>query len=326
MQMGEPVAVLTISDDDQPCPFCASKASDKFETKELVNDSSKLAKALAGMPRKTMRHPLADFEVGEAYYVTDNISGICMNAHHVIPGNASIGKCPEVMQWMAGTTKIKKVFYKDEIKMKVKKVHPSKQDAERARIVAEMHPDHTVYGSPDMEVVFSTKKRRSGVTRTKTVSENLVTGRIDFDINDAKNGEWLPSNNAVVGWAKLEHETAQDFSGRGPELDFHVMYAHHAMRVTKRQFHDTHDDYSNEVKIKMKELDLALNDLATACLTHEGTRSKAPDGPFPAPQRLTAALYKVADVIRNEHLILKSTAPVAPWTTSVLSTEAGVLL
>jgi hypothetical protein len=249
-----------------------------------------------------------------------------MNAHHVLPGNASIGNCPEVMQWMAGTTKIKKVFYDNAIKMKVRQVHPSKQDAERARLVAQSYPNQTVYGAPDMEIVYSTKMRRSGLSRTKTVSENLVTGQIDFDINNAKNGEWLPGNNAVVGWSDLAGETAQDFSASGPKRPFQVMYVHHAMRVTKRQFHDTHEHYSDEVKNKLKELDLALNQLATACLTHEGTKSKAPDGPFPAPQRLSAALYKMAGVIRNDHLILKATPPVGPWTTSVFSTVAGALL
>jgi A nuclease family of the HNH/ENDO VII superfamily with conserved AHH len=209
----------------------------------------------------------------------------------------------------------------------VKKVSPSKQDAERARLVKESFPDQVVYGTPDMSIVYSTKKRRRGVSRAKTVSENLVTGQIDFDINNAKNGEWLPSNNAVVDWAAMAAELeAQDFTGKGPKRPFQLLYVHHAMRVTKRQFHDAHELYSDAVKDKLKELDLKLNELATACLTHDDTKSTAPDGPFPAPQRLSAALYKMADVIRNEHLILKSSPPVAPWTTSAHCTAAGALL
>ena len=324
MQIGEAVAVLTVSEDDQPCPFCSSKASDQFEKKELVNDSTKLADSLGGMPGKTMRHPIADFDVLDAYYVTDNISRICMNAHHVIPGNAALANCPSIMQWMAGTTTIKKVFYDNAIKMKVRKIKASAQDAERATLVAKKYPDHVVLGDPDLKVMFSTRAKRSGISRTKTVAKNLVTGQVDFDINNAKNGEWLPSNNAVVGWSGMAGELAQDFSGRGPKRPFQSAYAQHAMRVTKRQFHDAHGAYSDAVKEKLQEIDLALDQLATECLSHENTRSKAPDGPFPAPQRLPAALYKLSDLIRNEKLILKSGAPSAPWLTSDLSAAGGL--
>jgi hypothetical protein len=319
MQIGEAVAVLTVSDDGPPCPFCASKASDQPEKKELVNDSAKLADNMGGMPGKTMRHPIADFDVGEAYYVTDNISRICMNAHHVIPGNAALAMSTPVMKWLAGTTTVRKVFYDNAIKMKVKKIKASGRDAKRAALVAEKYPDYVVHGDPDQKVIFSTTAGRAGIARTKTVSENLVTGQVDFDINDAKNGEWLPSNNAVVGWSDMSTEKARDFTGRGPEQPFQLAYARHAMRVTKRQFHDAHEVYSDSVKDKLDEIALELDKLSQQCLTHENTPSKAPDGPFPAPQRLAAALFKLADLIRNEHLILKSGPPSSSWLTSDLS-------
>lgn len=319
MQIGEAVAVLTVSDDGPPCPFCASKASDQFEKKELVNDSAVLADNMGGMPGKTMRHPIADFDVLDSYYVTDNISRLCMNAHHVIPGNAALAMSTSILKWIAGTTTVKKVFYDNAIKMKVAKVKVSARDARRAALVAEKYPDYVVLGDPNQKVIFSARAGRAGISREKTVDENLVTGQVDFDINNAKNGEWLPSNNAVVGWSDMSTETAQDFSGRGPQRPFQMSYAHHAMRVTKRQFHDAHEKYSSSVKDKLDEIALELDKLATDCLTHDGTRSKSPDGPFPAPQRLPAALYKLSDLIRNGHLILKSGAPSADWLTSELS-------
>lgn len=323
MEIGESLAMLTVSDGDVPCPFCASKADPVFETKEMVNDSAALSDSLGGMPRRTMRHPRADFDVFDAYYVTDDISGICMNAHHVLPGNAALAKCPPILQWMAGTTVVKKVFYDKKINMAVKKVHASKRDKRRAQLVAQNYPNETLVGDPEMKVVFSSKPKRTGITRTKTVDKKLVTGHIDFEVNDAKNGEWLPSNNAVVGWASLTAEMAQDFSGYGAMRPFHLSYAMHAMRVTKRQFHDAHEVYSAEVAKKLREIHMELNEMASSCLSHEGTKSKAPDGPFPAPQRLTGALYQLAALIRKEKLTLGTgSKPAAPWLTSMLSVGA----
>lgn len=322
MQIGESVAVLSASAPEGDCPFCTSKAAPAFETKELVNDSAKLADNLGGMPRRTMRHPLAAFDVYEPYYVNDDISVISLNAHHVLPGNASLAACPSILQWMAGTTTVKKVFYDKAITLAVRKVSPAQRDTRRASLVKAKYADHVLQGDPDMKVVFSTRPRRASVTRTKTVDQKLVKGQIDFDVNGAMNGEWLPSNNAVVDWKDLATETARRFDGVGAAKPFHQMYAAHAMRVTKRQFHDAHPEYSAEVAKKLRELHDELLKLARECLTHDGTRAESKNGPFPAPQRLTGALHELAAIIRREKLTLGLTPPSAPWLTSHLSLHA----
>ena len=211
-----------------------------------------------------MRHPEADFDVFEPYYVSEQVSRIGFNAHHVIPGNASLGRCQQILEWMAGTTSIDKVFYDKVIQAKVRNVHASKRAATEKALIAAKHPDRVLYGDPDMTIVYRAKGK--GIHRAKKVSTNKVTGQIDYDVNDAKNGIWLPSNNAVDGWAIMATEPAVDLVKR--VRPFPQAYAYNAMRVTKRQFHDAHEPYSAEVLDKLREISMELHKLAAACLDH----------------------------------------------------------
>src|SRR2546426_4896460 len=156
MEIGEAIAVLTTPEGDNPCPFCASKASPNFEGKKMVSDSSKLAGKLGGIHR-TMRHPEADFDVYEPYYVSEQVSRIGFNAHHIIPGNASLGRCPEILEWMAGTTSIDKIFYDKPIQAKLKTVHASKRASTEKALIAAKYADRVLYGDPDMSIMYSAK-------------------------------------------------------------------------------------------------------------------------------------------------------------------------
>jgi hypothetical protein len=89
------------------------------------------------------------------------------------------------------------------------------------------------------------------------------------------------------------------------------------MRASKVQFHDAHPTYSEQVIEELKKLDTELLRLAEECLQHQNTRSKK-DGPYPAPQQLTAALYKLARLCGRQ-LDLLETTPESPWYTSELS-------
>jgi hypothetical protein len=318
MEIGEAIAVLTTPSDDNPCPFCASKAQPTFEEKRMVSDSSKLAGNLGGI-HKTMRHPTGtDFDVFDPYYVSEQVSRIGFNAHHIIPGNASLGRCPEILEWMAGTASIDKVFYNKTIQARVRRVRASRRAAAAQAMIAARYPNEVLYGDPDMRILYSA--RGKGIHRAKEVSTNKVTGTIDYDVNDAKNGIWLPSNNAVDGWAIMADEDAVDLKKR--TLPFPQAYAYNAMRVTKKQFHDAHEPYSAQVLDKLREISMELHKLSEACLAHENTPSKK-DGPFPAPQRLTGALYKLAELIVDQKLDCTKSKPAKDWVTSDLADTVG---
>lgn len=325
MEIGEAIAVLT--EGTEKCPFCGSTADPAPVEKEMINDSAKLAENCGGMPYRTLRHPQTDFDVFERYYVSEEVSRICFNAHHILPGNASLGKCPQVLEWMAGTVSIKKVFYDQPIQMKVRKVVASKRDSTRAKLVAAKFPDvdvpPTMFGDPKMRITFSTRSGKAGISRKKTVKTNKVFGKISFDVNDAGNGVWLPSNNAVDGWSLMAAEMVTPLRG-GRDLPFHGAYAGTAMEVTKHQFHDAHEKYSDAVVDKLREVAQALRGLAEGCKEHENPDSKK-DGKFRAPERLTNALYRLGMIIVREKLNLKSCGgkPAQPWVTSDLAATYG---
>lgn len=354
-ELAEPIAILTLSSSELKCPFCDSKAEASKVTKTLENDSAVLAKNMGGMPERLFRHPhlvhakakikgvvdplsskpevstrtsfasheLEAFEVVDAYYRSDNVSALCLNAHHVIPGNASLANAPELLQWMADTVVVKKIDHSEAIERKALQV--SAKDREAFRAAQYKAKNHTIFGSPDMVVVFSAKLK-SGALRTKTVSKSLVEGEISFDINHRRNGEWLPSNTAVVDWSATANLPATDSEGRYRSRTFGAEYALASMRVTKRQFHDSHGKYSNQVKDKLKELAVEVRRLSKECLLHPGTKAKSEDGPFPAPQRLTGALYLLAGVISRERLDLTKKAATGPWVTSRFVTAYGHLI
>ena len=118
----------------------------------------------------------------------------------------------------------------------------------------------------------------------------------------------------------MADSTAVDLRNRS--LMFPQAYAYNAMRVTKKQFHDAHEQYSSEVVKKLREIAMNLRNLANACLKHENTKSKE-GGPYPAPQRLSGALYKLASLIVDRELDCTAKKPAAPWVTSDLCNHVG---
>jgi hypothetical protein len=224
---------------------------------------------------------------------------------------------------MADTVVVKKIDHSRAIERKALLVSEEHREAFRAnQYIAK---SHTVYGSPDMVVLYNAKLK-SGALRTKTVSKHLVEGEISFDINHKRNGEWLPSNTAVADWRATSGLPATDSEGRYRGLTFGSEYALASMRLTKRQFHDSHGKYSNQVKNKLKEIAVEVRKLSNDCLSHPGTKAKSNEGPFPAPQRLTGALYVLAGVICRERLDLTKKAATGEWVTSRFVTELGHII
>ena len=239
MELGELVA-LSLGGAKAHVQFCDQEKQKKTETLDLSehtsedvsdadeaddqqctlhNDSGELADACGSQPFDLIKHPRGMwFWKGYRDESDRSKSKVCGNAHHLIPGNASLAKCQAILKWMAKTVKIKKVRYK------------------------------SVEGEEEVETgTFTEPTDVPGVTVTKTVSktktgkkeetiieaQGQVYGKIDYDLNVASNGVWLPSNNAVYRWKKRVSAYMKS------------RYATLAMSSTTpvRQFHDAHPAY-----------------------------------------------------------------------------------
>jgi len=329
MDIGEAVAVLVDIPGKVKCPFCDSKADSKFEKKEMTNDAADLADNYGGMPYVLTTNPEStkDYYFFEKYWKSDSQSQLVLNPHHLLPGNASVARCPEILKWMAGTSSVKKREHSKTVMDALKKVFAKARNVTKAQRAAKIasefaksFPPKPMKESPNGVVVFAMHGEKVD-SFSQSLTKNYVTGKIAFDVNDAPNCMWLPSHCAVENWSEMlgvpSWHQDQDSDKVAPSTDFEVAYAYNTMKKTRAQFHDAHPAYSEEVINQLKKLDTELQRLADLCLQHENTRSKK-DGPYPAPEQLTPALYKLAELC-SRRLDVKKTKPAKPWYTSDLS-------
>ena len=293
-QLGELVGIATM--DKGPCPLCESKEKNpKSEELDLHNDSLKLANYLGKQPGTLVPNldgttiPDPHYYIKERYWNNDATSVVAANAHHIIPGNASLSRCPALLKWMAGKVTFTKVRYE---KLTKAKAH-----------LAGTTQSSTVPGPPDIVVMDNVILSGTGAslkhTVLRTVNEQHVTGKIDYDVNKNRNGAWLPSNNAIDGWGGL--------SGV-----FKSLYAKIAMRNSGFQFHDAHPNYSNEVKLDLAELDKKLTTKKAECILG-CTPSQDPP---PAPKRLTHSLETLSTELAKFLKLSKGTTVTGNYYTS----------
>ncbi len=318
--IGEAVAVSVPAPDD--CPFCNSEEDDP-QYKELTfeNDSAILARNCGGMPSKTLPNPEAEktYEIYERYWVDEDKSKICFNAHHVIPGNAAFAKAYDLRKWLSGKNVVKKIFYDKAINEEVRKHPVARREAKRRKLVEEKYPAKVIVGPPDAVVTYRTVAKRKAIHRENTIDEKHVTGAVDFDINSQKNGIWLPSNNAIADWEKIKNVLAEDMDGE--ENTFALCYAYNAMKSTGVQFHDSHEAYSEAVLEELKKLAVEVRKLALYCHEHEGSQANENQGkPYPAPKTLPSAIYRLGRSVARR-LDVKSVTPAKPWVTSELALQ-----
>lgn len=335
MQIGEAIAVLVDTSGPQRCPFCDSMASPTFAKKEMVNDAAVLARNAGGMPAKTTPNPESteDYYIYDRYWLSDDESAIVMSPHHLLPGNASIARCPEILKWMSGSTSIKKQEHSKTVMLTLKKVLakvrgvPSAQRAKKLKQAFDQaFPSIPLKESADGIVSFALDGDKVD-SHSRPVSKNYVTGEIDFDVNDEENCIWLPSHCAISTWSDMIGEDAWhcDQRANAKPIPFEVAYAYNTMRHTKVQFHDAHPTYSSEVIRELKKLNVALQKLADTCLFHPGTTSTK-KGPYRAPLTLTPALHKLAELCARQLKVTTKKKPRAPWYTSDLALEVRKLI
>jgi hypothetical protein len=118
-----------------------------------------------------------------------------MNAHHVIPGNAAFKQSKALHKWIAETVTVKKVFSPDVLKPGMKIGHSYQGKFNNPLWDAD----------PTLQIVQDVSQTKGGkpkVTELTSTSGGQVNGKVEFDINDAFNGIWLPGNDAVYDWSK----------------------------------------------------------------------------------------------------------------------------
>jgi hypothetical protein len=334
MEIGEAIAVLKDTGGKLKCPFCETTATPSPAKKEMTNCATVLARHAGGMPSASTPNPESseDYTIFAKYWLSDDESQIVMSPHHLLPGNASLARCPEILKWMAGTTSVTKkeegatvMLALKRVLASVRRVAASRRKKKTDQLLAIALPPKPLKESPDGHVVFAYDGKKVE-SHSKPVTDNHVIGEITFDVNDKENCMWLPSHCAIADWSDVAGVDAWhcDQKVGAKPITFEVAYAYNTMGQTRVQFHDAHPIYSEEVIKELLKLDKALDKLAKRCLAHPGSPCKKK--PFPAPEQLTAALYKLADLCARQLKVSKRKKPKSPWYTSDLALEVAKLI
>ncbi len=265
-EVAEMVAVaFTAPHTKEDCPFC--KPKEEVNTKNFLranydgdteadndtdNSSGTLAKNLKNRPQspkgevpeieKGEKSPIFDMDMsrakGRAWHQWTYDAGlipILYGAHHLIPGNAALGKC-------------------------------------------------NLY-----------KKKYLGPVDNGADKKN-----IGYNVNSANNGIWLPGNYAVRPW-------------KGREPEFQKAYAFLAMHDTKRQFHDAHEKYSEQVLGALNELEKLMKKMKNkGCpMCKEG--GKAGDPPYHLNARLNAISRWLRGHLKSKPKKWKANITTSSW-------------
>lgn len=168
----------------------------------------------------------------------------------------------------------------------VKKVRYSKDEIEKpGKIETTVNENVTTV----CKLVYITESGSGRKETIKTTAGNKVYSKVDYDINCASNGVWLPSSNAISGWGNL------------PDA-WKKKYARLSMKKQGYQFHDAHKEYSKSVEKELKEIAKKIKARNDACLMGCEDPDKKP---FAAPQKIKAVLNRLSYLICEEKLKLK---------------------
>lgn len=220
------------------------------------------------------------------------------NAHHLIPGNASLKRATELLKWMGETVVFTTIRY-ETISKSYEEYYNYFLPANSNRLEFESEEpgveERTWYsrskgGKNDNNDDDNTKYVSKSI-RIKKITGGYVTGKVDYNINAAENGIFLPSNTGIRNWSSVESSIP----------GFQKMYAKAAIEATGddgryRQFHDAHENYSDQVLQELGALAENVNFFANNCV--EGKEHNKDQ--LPAPQRLMDSLNKISEQLKDK--------------------------
>lgn len=268
---------------DDTCPFCRSNETEKPENpksvdnsdweedpgKRIGNNAGKLENEMAEKnsdPRPVNWGIRGSDNTQLKLELTENEFSITPNPHHVIPGNESLKKVPQLRKW-----------------------------------------------------IFA--------------AENHIKADIGYDVNNHKNGVWLPSNNAMRGHRLYtDQKSEQTKQKKDPSyqakntpwedekaaLPYKKKYAVACMRATGRQFHDRHVDYSKFISKVLNKIAQRMDANAKelkSCIYAED--KKQGEDKYDPPYALVTRLNGVSNRFRP-YLLLQE-GPKSPIFTSKLA-------
>lgn len=123
---------------------------------------------------------------------------------------------------------------------------------------------------------------------------------IGYNINSANNGFWLPGNYAVRPWKTLDP-------------DFQQAYAFLAMNDTERQFHDSHEPFSEYIRGELDALEKLLEDMKNNGCPNCGAGKGKNEPPYHLNSRLNAISKYVTKRLKGDPKKWKIPAFTSGW-------------
>ena len=163
--------------------------------------------------------------------------------------------------------------------------------------------------------------------QTESGKSWTIKHHIGYNVNGCHNGVWLPGNYAIRKYAppskrrKVERLNTSPLGGpkgganwSGLEevhSDWQLHYVAAACKVTRAQFHDTHEAYSNNVKDLLNKIEAKVLAHQENCEDCAGKLGQE----VPPPYVIKARLYAISAALR-ERVVGMPAAWKLPWFTS----------
>lgn len=150
--------------------------------------------------------------------------------------------------------------------------------------------------------------------------KKVIDGDIGYDVDGAENGKWLPTHHKMslgmgkkqtiiirdkkinpkgkgLSWKKISEITKKRMSALDAatysEL-FLLKYSQQAMALLNCQFHDSHPNYSEWVKLRLNQISVVIDTLSGSCVKCKKNKKKTP--PYLLVYRLNM-LSKLCDTL-----------------------------
>jgi hypothetical protein len=128
-----------------------------------------------------------------------------------------------------------------------------------------------------------------------SVDDGADTSNVGYNINSRQNGIWLPGSYAIRSKKGTEQATWSATSD-----EFQEAYAFSAMADSGRQFHDTHEAYSDVVRKALDDLRDLLEEMENEGCPECGKGADTDEPPYHLVSRLNAVSNHLSSLLRGD--------------------------
>lgn len=277
MEMGEKIAVSGLQEEiDADCPFCEDvKGATEKEDEHIANDD---------------RDSVQDVQANNGGVLGSNLN-------EALNGKAGTWQGapyepPSQKKSPANDSRRKdgKKLAKEWIRVRV----PGTREIKTGDYPFTVAAHHLIPGNASLYA--GKNKLQNYLIQGKTVTADgqswKIKYHIGYNVNGAHNGEWTPGNYAIRASAS---PVGKSWSAMG-NADWQLHYVAACVKATGRQFHDTHEEYSDAV-LKL------LNKIVAKLRFHQArcTRCQAKGGhEIPPPYLIKERLYRLSAYFRQQ--------------------------